>query len=39
MGPHSTMARNPAAWRIVADRLAQPEGRWRPYAESQSSAS
>jgi len=38
-GPHSTMARNPAAWRIVADRLAQPEGRWRPYAESQSRAS
>jgi hypothetical protein len=39
MGPHSTMARNPVAWRIVADRLAQPEGRWRPYAESQSRAS
>jgi pimeloyl-ACP methyl ester carboxylesterase len=38
-GPHSTMARNPAAWRIVADRLAQPDGRWRPYAETQSSAS
>jgi pimeloyl-ACP methyl ester carboxylesterase len=38
-GPHSTMARNPAAWRIVADRLAQPEGRWQPYAGAQSSAS
>ena len=38
-GPHSTMARNPAAWRIVADRLAQAEGRWRPYAVAQSSAS
>jgi len=41
-GPHSTMARNPAAWRIVADRLAQPEGGWRPYgagAEAQNSAS
>jgi pimeloyl-ACP methyl ester carboxylesterase len=31
-GPHSTMARNPAAWRIIADRLAQAEGSWRPYA-------
>jgi pimeloyl-ACP methyl ester carboxylesterase len=30
-GPHSTMARNPAAWRVIADRLAQPEGTWRPY--------
>ncbi len=41
-GPHSTMARNPAAWRIVADRLAQPEGGWRPYgagAEAQNSGS
>ena len=30
-GPHSTMARNPAAWRVIADRLAQKEGEWRPY--------
>jgi pimeloyl-ACP methyl ester carboxylesterase len=30
-GPHSTMARNLAAWRIIADRLAQPEGAWTPY--------
>ncbi|HZB93582.1 MAG TPA: alpha/beta fold hydrolase [Stellaceae bacterium] len=30
-GPHSTMARNPAAWRVIADRLAQQEGAWRPY--------
>jgi pimeloyl-ACP methyl ester carboxylesterase len=30
-GPHGTMVRNPAAWRIIADRLAQPEGEWRPY--------
>ncbi len=37
-GPHSTMARNPAAWRIIADRLAQPEGEWRPYG-AQNSAS
>lgn len=31
-GPHSTMARNPAAWRVIADRLAQPDGEWEPYA-------
>ena len=30
-GPHSTMARNVAAWRIIADRLAQAEGSWAPY--------
>jgi pimeloyl-ACP methyl ester carboxylesterase len=30
-GPHSTMARSLAAWRIIADRLAQREGEWRPY--------
>jgi pimeloyl-ACP methyl ester carboxylesterase len=30
-GPHGTMVRNPAAWRIIADRLAQREGDWRPY--------
>lgn len=30
-GAHSTMARSPAAWRIIADRLAQREGEWRPY--------
>jgi pimeloyl-ACP methyl ester carboxylesterase len=30
-GTHSTMSRNPAAWRVIADRLAQPEGSWRPY--------
>lgn len=30
-GAHGTMVRNPAAWRIIADRLAQPEGAWRPY--------
>src|SRR5260370_1135689 len=36
------IARRPAAWRIVADRLALPEGSWRPYgadAEAQNSAS
>jgi pimeloyl-ACP methyl ester carboxylesterase len=31
-GCHTTMARNPAALAIVADRLALPEGSWRAYA-------
>jgi pimeloyl-ACP methyl ester carboxylesterase len=30
-GTHSTMPRNVQSWRIIADRLAQPEGAWRPY--------
>jgi pimeloyl-ACP methyl ester carboxylesterase len=30
-GAHGTMVRNLAAWRIIADRLAQREGQWRPY--------
>jgi pimeloyl-ACP methyl ester carboxylesterase len=30
-GPHGTMVRNPIAWHIVADRLAQREGAWRRY--------
>jgi len=30
-GAHGTMVRNLAAWRIIADRLAQREGEWRPY--------
>jgi pimeloyl-ACP methyl ester carboxylesterase len=30
-GAHGTLVRNPAAWRIIADRLAQPEGAWRPH--------
>jgi len=30
-GAHGTMVRSPAAWRLIADRLAQPEGAWRPY--------
>jgi|SRR5579883_58374 len=34
LGAHGTMARNPAAWRIIADRRAQPEGAWRPYQKS-----
>ena len=33
-GAHGTMVRNRAAWRIIADRLAQPEGAWRPYRAS-----
>lgn len=31
-GCHTTMARNPAALAIIADRLALPEDAWRPYA-------
>lgn len=30
-GAHGTMVRNSRAWRIIAERLAQPEGSWRPY--------
>lgn len=33
-GPHGTMVRNAAAWRIIAERLAQQEGDWRPYRPS-----
>jgi pimeloyl-ACP methyl ester carboxylesterase len=33
-GAHSTMPRNLAAWRIIADRLAQPEDEWRPYGDA-----
>ena len=33
-GSHGTMVRNKIAWRIIADRLAQAEGSWRPYAAS-----
>ena len=32
-GAHGTMVRNLAAWRIIADRLAQREGEWRPYTQ------
>jgi pimeloyl-ACP methyl ester carboxylesterase len=30
-GPHSTMARNFDAWRVILDRLRLGEGSWRPY--------
>ena len=30
-GCHTTMARNPGALAVIADRLAQPEGTWRPH--------
>ncbi len=30
-GVHATMARSPAAWRVIADRLAQREGVWQAY--------
>lgn len=33
VGAHSTIAGNPMTAMIVADRLAQPEGEWRPYGE------
>ncbi len=33
-GSHGTMVRNMTAWRIIADRLAQPESNWRPYRPS-----
>ena len=33
IGCHTTMARNPDALAIIADRLAQPEGTWRAYAD------
>ena len=29
-GSHSGLSHNPDVWAIVADRLAQPEGEWRP---------
>lgn len=31
IGSHSGMALNPAVFHVVADRLAQPEGSWRPF--------
>ena len=34
-GDHSTLPSNPQALAIVADRLAQPEGVWRPYGGSE----
>jgi pimeloyl-ACP methyl ester carboxylesterase len=32
-GTHSTLPMNPDVLRLVADRLAEPEGTWRPYQE------
>jgi hypothetical protein len=32
-GSHCGMPWNPAVLRVVANRLAQPQGAWRPYAE------
>ena len=32
-GSHTGLIHNPAAMLIVADRLAQPEGRWKPFVE------
>jgi hypothetical protein len=30
-GSHLGLAHNPAVLWLLADRLAQPEGRWRPF--------
>jgi pimeloyl-ACP methyl ester carboxylesterase len=38
-GAHSTLASNPMALAIVADRLAQPQGTWRPYKQPASAVS
>ncbi|MCZ6616694.1 MAG: alpha/beta fold hydrolase, partial [Gammaproteobacteria bacterium] len=32
IGSHSGMAMNPTVLNVIADRLAQPEGHWRPFA-------
>jgi len=32
LGTHSGMALNPAALHVIADRLRQPEGQWRPFS-------
>jgi alpha-beta hydrolase superfamily lysophospholipase len=34
-GDHSTLPSNPEVLAVVADRLAQPEGTWRPYGIAQ----
>ncbi len=31
LGSHSGMAHNPLVFHVLADRLAQPEGEWRPF--------
>jgi len=31
---HIGLGLNPSAWWAVADRLAQPEGRWQPFDRS-----
>lgn len=28
---HVGLAFNPSAWWVIADRLAQPEGQWKPF--------
>ena len=33
-GSHTGLGFNPLVLQIVADRLAQPEGEWKPYAPS-----
>ncbi|HUK09914.1 MAG TPA: alpha/beta fold hydrolase [Stellaceae bacterium] len=38
LGTHSTLPTNPEVLRLVAECLAEPEGRWRPYRKRQSAA-
>jgi pimeloyl-ACP methyl ester carboxylesterase len=33
-GSHAGLAHNPVVLAVIANRLAQPDGRWRPYAPS-----
>jgi pimeloyl-ACP methyl ester carboxylesterase len=37
-GTHSMLPANPEVLRIVADRLAEPEGNWQPFGERHSAA-
>ena len=38
-GSHCGLGWNPAALKVIADRLSQPEGAWQPYSRCQRSAS
>jgi len=35
IGSHSGMAHNPLVYHVLADRLAQPEGEWRPFERAE----
>ena len=32
LASHIGLGLNPSAWWVIADRLAQPEGQWKPFA-------